>query len=394
MDNTDTPTDMKPHDDQFWATIRRDQFYLDPETTFLQGGSVGPSPKPVVDKVTESIKAFDSNPLKYQPLYHPMVREAREKLAAFIGTRPERIALVQNTTMGMSVPAQGLTWKAGGEILMSDQEYGAVNACWDYIAERYGLTVRRVEMPLEIRNKEQIIDTFKSGLNDKTQVMVFGHVYWSTGLAVPVKELIELGREAGVWVIVDGAHATSMVPLKLDEWNPHFYMSSLHKWTLAPKGTGFLFVSDDAQPHVEPLILGGNARPNKDADASQFDMMGTRDQTPFIGLGTALDFQAEIEWEQIRAYCQGLAGYLKERIRRFKGCRILTPTDPEMSGFITTFTIEGADIQKIRQELWDDEHIETSAFTIRDIPVFRISTHFYNSREDINRMIREIERRL
>ncbi|HCQ02723.1 MAG TPA: hypothetical protein DIT99_19465, partial [Candidatus Latescibacteria bacterium] len=160
------------------------------------------------------------------------------------------------------------------------------------------------------------------------------------------------------------------------------------------KGTGFLFVSDDAQPHVEPLILGGNARPNKDADASQFDMMGTRDQTPFIGLGPALDFQAEIGWEQIRAYCQGLAGYLKERIRRVQGCRILTPTDPEMSGFITTFTIEGADIQKIRQELWDDEHIETSAFTIKDIPVFRISTHFYNSREDINRMIREIERRL
>jgi isopenicillin-N epimerase len=394
MDDTDTPSDLQPHTDQFWAAIRRDQFYLDPDTTFLQGGSVGPSPKPVVDKVTESIKAFDSDPLKHQPLYGPMVSEAREKLAAFIGTRPERVALVQNTTMGMSVPAQGLTWKAGGEILMTDQEYGAVNACWDYIAERYGLTVRRVELPLEIRHKDQIIDTFKAGLNNKTQAMVFGHVYWSTGLATPVKELTELGRNQGAWVIVDGAHATSMVPLHLDDWNPHFYTSSLHKWTLAPKGTGFLYVSDDAQSHVEPLILGGNARPDAPQDASKFDMMGTRDQTPFIGLGTALDFQAEIGWEHIRTYCQGLAGYLKERIKRIRGGRVLTPTDPEMSGFITTFTIDGADLYKIRQELWDDEKIETSAFSVKDIPVFRISTHFYNSRDDIDRMIREIERRL
>lgn len=386
--------EIRPHDDQFWAAIRRDQFYLDPDTVFLQGGSVGPSPKPVVDRVTEAIRAFDSDPLKHQPLYGPMVQESREKLAAFTGTRPDRIALVQNTTMGMSVPAQGLTWKAGGEILMSDQEYGAVNACWDYIAERYGLTVRRIEMPLDIRNKEQIIEAFEGGLNDKTQAIIFGHVYWSTGLVTPVKELTALGRERGVWVIVDGAHATSMVPLHLDDWNPHFYMSSLHKWTLAPKGTGFLYISDDAQPHVEPLILGGNAWPNPEADASKYDMMGTRDQTPFIGLGTALDFQADIGWEQIRAYCQGLAGYLKERIKRIKGGRVLTPADPELSGFITTFTIEGADLQKIRQELWDDEHIETAAFGIKDIPVFRISTHFYNSREDIDKLVREIERRL
>jgi isopenicillin-N epimerase len=222
--------------------------------------------------------------------------------------------------------------------------------------------------------------------------MVFGHVYWSTGLVTPVKELTALGREHGAWVIVDGAHAVAMTPVRLDEWNPHFYTSSLHKWMLSAKGTGMLFVSDDAHEHVEPLILGASTRPNP--NASRFDMMGTRDQTPFIGLGAAIDFQNEIGWENIRRYVQGLTGYLKERIRRIPGAQIFTPIDPEMSGFLTTFTIEGADILKIRQELWDNEHIETTAFHLKDVPVFRISTHFYNSREDIDKLVSEIKKRL
>ena len=387
-DNDKTPTP----DDAFWKGIRRDQFYLDPEVTFLQGGSVGPSPKPVVDRVVEAIRAFDSDPLKHQPLYSPIVEESRAKLADFVGTRPERLALVQNTTMALSVFAQGVTWKVGGEILMSDQEYGAVNACFDYVARRHGMTVRRVHLPLEINDAQQIINVFKDGINQNTVAMVFGHVYWSTGLVTPVKELTDIGRDHGIWVVVDGAHAVSMVPLQLDKWNPHFYASSLHKWTLSPKGTGMLFVSDDAHDHVEPLILGSSAHPNP--NASRFDMMGTRDQTPFIGLGTALEFQNEIGWDHIRHYCRGLVNYMRERLTRIRGVRFLTPLDPELSGFITTFTIDGANIQQIRQELWDDEKIETVAFHVNDVPVFRISTHFYNSREEIDRLVRAIERRL
>lgn len=386
-------TEAIVNDHQFWAAIRRDQFLLNPDVTFLQGGSVGPSPRPVVDTVTEGIRAFDTDPLKHQGIYGPKVEEARQKLATFVGTAPERIALVQNTTMGMSVPARGLTYNAGDEILMSDQEYGSVNACWQYIAERHDMTIKKVELPLRIESKEQIVETFKAGFTDRTHVMVFSHVYCTTGLAAPIKELTELGRERGAWVIIDGAHAVGMVPLALDDVHPHFYGSSLHKWLLSAKGTGMLYVSEDAQNHVEPLILGGGSVwPNE--KASRFDMMGTRDQTPFLGLGAAIDFQNQIGWENIRAYCQGLAGYLKERIRRIKGVRLLTPADPEMSGFMTAFGIEGADLGKIRQELWDDEHIETTCTRVHDIMAFRISTHFYNNRQDIDRLISAIEKRL
>ena len=294
-----SPSDPLSADAQFWAAIRRDQFLLDPDVVFLQGGSVGPSPRPVVDTVTDSIRTFDSNPLKHQPLFWPIVEEAREKLAMFVGTSAKRLALVQNTTMAMSVPAKGLTWKEGGEILTTDQEYGAVRACWEYIADHHNMKIVRVELPLKIESAEQIVDTFNAGFTDRTRAVVFNHVYWSTGLVTPVKQLTELGRERGAWVIVDGAHAVGMVPLNLDDANPHFYCSSLHKWVLSAKGTGMLYVSEDAYDHTEPLILGRNVRPVA-SDASRYDMMGTRDQTPFMGLGAALDFQNEIGWESIR----------------------------------------------------------------------------------------------
>lgn len=390
MDNTETET--LSSDDQFWAEIRRNQFLLNPEVTFLQGGSVGPSPRPVVDKVTESIRAFESDPLHHQSVFHPLVQEAREKLAAFVGAHPDRIAFVQNTTMGMSVPAQGLTFKAGDEVLMTDQEYPAVSACWWYIAERYGMTVRTVELPLVIESPEQIVRAMASGITPNTRVMVVSHVYWTTGLAVPLTELVRLGRDHGLWVLIDGAHAVGMVPLRLDDAHPHCYISSCHKWLLSAKGTGMLYVSDDAQDHIRPLILGRNVYPNP--KASRFDMVGTRDMTPFLGLAAAIDFQMSIGWERIRAYCQGLAGYLKERVKRIKGARVLTPADPALSGFITTFTIDGADLPKLQQQLWNEARIETTCFRIRNIPVFRISTHFYNSRQDIDKLVSEIQKRL
>ena len=386
-------TDSVSDDAQFWAAIRRERFLLDPDVVFLQGGSVGPSPRPVVDTVTEGIRTFDSNPLKHQPLFWPIVEEARGKLASFVGTSVERLALVQNTTMAMSVPAQGLTWEEGGEILTTDQEYGAVRACWDYIAERYKMKIVKVKLPLEIESAEQIVDTFNAGFTDRTRAVVFGHVYWSTGLAMPIKQLTELGRERGAWVIVDGAHAVGMAPLNLDDVNPHFYCSSLHKWLLSAKGTGMLYVSEDADDQVEPLILGRNVNLEKNV-ASRYDMVGTRDQTPFMGLGAAIDFQNEIGWDRIRAYCLGLARYLKERIKHIKGARLLTPIDPELSGFITTFAIEGVDLGPIRRELWDDEKIETAAFGLGGMSVMRISTHFYNSLEDVDRMIEGIEERV
>ena len=378
-------------DAAYWANIRK-QFYLKDDITYLQGGSVGPSARPTIERVVDLLRAFESDPINNRGdnLMGPLLEEAREKLAAFVGAPPDRIALVTNTTMAMNIPAQGLTWEHGSEVLMSDQEYPAVKNLWDYIAERDGLTIIRVPLPIPPGSPEAIIAAFAAGITEKTRVVLFSHVYYTTGLVTPIKAITQLAHDSGAISIIDGAHAVGMAPVNLTDVGCDFYSSSLHKWLLAPKGVGMLYMDAKYQNKVRPLIIGHNM--GETDKASRYDLNGTRDLTAHAGLAAAIDFQLDIGWEsRIRPYCLGLARYLKEQtLERIRGSRLTIPLDPELSGFLTTFTIEGIDLGKVCQYLWDDYKIEVVAVTFSNIQAFRVSTHFYDSYEDLDRFINAV----
>ena len=129
----------------FWADIRR-QFYLEDGVTFLQGGSVGPSAKPVIEQVIDWLRQVEANPRYNQGgrLMGPLVESAREKVADFTGSSAKNMALVLNTTMGMNVPARGLPLQPGGEVLMSDQEYPSVQRMWEHMARTQHVLIRKV----------------------------------------------------------------------------------------------------------------------------------------------------------------------------------------------------------------------------------------------------------
>ena len=145
---TQTNHPISPEDAAYWAEIRK-QFYLMDDVTYLQGGTVGPSAKPVVERIIELMRDFEADPLhrRHGDLLGPMVEASREKLAHFVGTRPDRIALVLNTTMGMNIPGQGLIWERGSDVLLSDQEYPAVRALWEWLAKRDGLNLNYISLP-------------------------------------------------------------------------------------------------------------------------------------------------------------------------------------------------------------------------------------------------------
>ena len=132
----------------YWSDIRK-QFYLMDDVTYLQGGTVGPSARPVIERIIDLMREFEADPLhrRHGDLLRPLVERSREKLARFVGTTPDRIALVLNTTMGMNIPGQGLIWERGSDVLLSDQEYPAVRALWTWLAERDGLNLNYVPLP-------------------------------------------------------------------------------------------------------------------------------------------------------------------------------------------------------------------------------------------------------
>lgn len=370
----------------FWADIRK-QFYLRDGVTFLNGGSIGPSARPVIEKTVDLMRIMESDPLQYQrQIVAKAMNEAREKLGAFVGASPDRIAFVQNTTMGINIPAQGLPFKRGSEIVMSDQEYPAVQHLWRYIAKRNRMKLREFPLPTPPSNPQDIVDAYAEQMTDRAAVMVFSHVYYTTGLATDVKALSALAHRHGALAIIDGAHAVGMVPMVIEDIGCDFYASSCHKWLLAPKGVGMLYIAKKHQNKVLPLIKGYNTH---DTDsASRYDMTGTRDMTHHAGLGYAIDFQHEIGWDtRIRPYCNGLARYLKERVKEMPNGRLMVPESPEESGFLTSFTIDGVRMGELARILLEKYQIETALPHPNGIPSFRISTHFYNNHHDVDRLI-------
>ena len=372
----------------FWADIRR-QFYLEDGVTFLQGGSVGPSARPVIEQVIEWLRQVEMNPLYNQGgrLMGPHVEAAREKVARFTGASAKNVALVLNTTMGMNVPARGLPLQPGGEVLMSDQEYPSVQRMWEHMARTQHVLIRRFPLPTPPETQGEIVDAYAAHITPRTQVMVFSHVYCTTGLVAPVRELTTLAHDHGAVAVVDGAHAVGMVPVDIEAYGCDFYASSTHKWLLAPKGTGIVYVADPYLSTLPAPILGYNTAPY--SHASRFDVTGTHDMTHFAGLGAAIDYQLGIGWEErIRPYCLGLARYLRDLVLdEIEGARMTGPPGPLMSGFLTSFAIDGCNLHKIVQLMWEEYRIQIAATHAGDHSVFRISTHFYDSYEDIDRFI-------
>ncbi len=375
----------------YWAETRK-QFYLMDEITYLQGGTVGPSAKPIVEQINKLMCDYEADPLhrRHGDLLGPLVEVSREKLANFVGTTPDRIALVLNTTMGMNIPAQGLVWDSGCEVLLSDQEYPAVRALWDWVAKRDGLRLKYISLPTMPSSPNDIVKAYQRGFTDRTQVVIFSHVYFTTGLVAPISDLTQLTHAHGAVAMVDGAHAVGMVPLNLSEVGCDFYSSSSHKWLLAPKGVGFLYMDAKYQNQIRPLIIGHNMKETD--EASRYDVNGTRDLTHHACLGDAIDYQLDIGWEtRIRPFCLGLARYMKaQAVERIRGARLTIPMDESMSGFISSFSIDGIDLPKVCQYLWSDYKIEMVSNQTNGIPCFRVSTHFYNSYDDIDKFINAV----
>ena len=370
----------------YWADIRS-QFLLQDGIAYLNGGIFGPCARVVVDRIAElsEILNADVGTHMVQTL-GPLNETTREKLAAFVGAHPNRIALVLNTTMGMNLVAQGLTFEPGGEILMSDHEYPSMEALWNYVAERDGLTVRKIELPILAESKQEIVDAFAAGMNERTHLITFCHVYFFTGLVTPARELCHLARENGALSMVDGAHAIGTVDLNLSEMGCDFYINSCHKWLLGPKGTGMVYIDQAHQNKLRPLFIVDDLSPTP--RASQYDIQGTRDQTHFAALGTAIDFFNGIGWpEKVHSYVYGLSRYMKESLLEVEGVHLTVPMSSETSGFMTSLVIDGVDPPKLSQCLWDDYQIQNSATQINDARYLRVSVHFFNTYDEVDRLI-------
>src|SRR4051812_48752330 len=307
-----------------WGAARR-RVILDPTVTMLNTGSFGPLPEPVFDRATELRRRLAAGPTDFFVRQAPpLLWEARERTAAFLGTTPRRLVFTTNVSAAINLVASGLRLNAPGEILMSDHEYGAMIWCWERAAQRQGLTIRTFPLPARPTDPGEIVDAAVRTMTPHTRLLFFSHVVSATGLVLPAKELCAEARRRGVLTVVDGAHAPAMIPLAVDDIGADYYTGNGHKWLLASMGTGFLVIGRGREDSLEPLHVSWGYKPDPggpdDPDVygstprtRYLEFEATRDVCPWLAVPEAIGFQAELGWDAVRRRHAELAAYTRDR---------------------------------------------------------------------------------
>ncbi|HLW64218.1 MAG TPA: aminotransferase class V-fold PLP-dependent enzyme [Gemmataceae bacterium] len=390
--------------DPFWQQARS-AMLLDPNVCNLNTGSFGPLPRCVFERVTEFRKQLAAEPTDFiVRRLPPLLWQAREALARYIGGRPERLVFTANVSVAINIVASSLQLAAPGEILLTDHEYGAMHWCWERAAIRQGLTLRTFPLPVMANSPEEIVRAFAAAMTERTRLLFFSHVLSPTGLVLPAKEICAEARRRGIMTVVDGAHAPAMIPLNVEEIHADFYCANGHKWLLAPIGTGFLYFLPEAIERIEPMqVSWGWHYERKNVDAADeygstprtraLEFEGTRDFCPWLAVPEAIEFQAKLGWDKIRNRIEELVQYTRQRLTGLCGLELATPALPLLHGSMTAFRIADKvkrEWSELRQEFWQ-RGIEIPIVIRPDYLLLRVSTHFYNTHEEIDRLAAAVE---
>lgn len=373
------------NEESYWAEIRK-QFLIPADEVYLNNGTVGSSPAPVLRAIfqayDETEKMDQHNPEDYPIWGYGVWDEFRDPLAEFVGCTRDEIAILRNSTEANSYIANGLDFKEGDEVLMTDQEHPGGENGFQLRAKRHGIVVKKVKLPVPVPNAAAVLNLFNDAITPRTRLIFFSHITTVTGVVLPVKEIAALARSKGILSAVDGAHVCGMMKLNVHELGCDMYSSSPHKWLQAPKGTGLLYLREEVQDRLwNTIVTEGWDEPK--LKAARFQQIGSSNVPMLHGLRAAIQFANEIGMERIERRHRQSADYvLKEMLKR--GAESWTSPDPELRCAIASVNIPPFQIRELEMWMWKEKKIRIRGGVPSKI---RLSTPYYLSRKDIDRYL-------
>jgi isopenicillin-N epimerase len=371
------------------AELRR-EFLLDPEIAFLNHGSFGACPRPVFERYQAWQRELEREPVDFlDRRLTGLVDTARAALAAYVGCSPRDLAFVQNATTGVNLAARALELGPGDDVLATDLEYGACDLAWEWVCRRAGARYVRAPVPLPIRDPHEVVEALFASASERTTALFVSHVTSTTGLVLPVDEIVGRARALGLVTVVDGAHAPAQVPLDLDALGADFYAGNAHKWLCAPKGAGFLHVRPGHRHRVDAAVVGWGYREGG-TFAERIEGQGTRDPAAWLTVPDAIAFQAERCWDEVRDRCRRLAREARRELCDLLGTEPLAPESMLAQMASVRLPRPAPDLS---ERLFTHHRVE--------IPVadeagtlLRLSVGAYTTREDVDRLLAALVREL
>lgn len=372
------------------AELRR-FFLLDPEVAFLNHGSFGACPLPVLEAYWDWHRRIEVEPVRFfRDQFEDSMAHARARLAAYVGCPRDDLVFVPNATTAVNTVARSLPLSAGDEILTTNHEYGACDRAWQFICRRTGASYRPAELPEPAGPPAELVDAIWSQVTERTKVLFLSHITSPSALLLPVAELCALARQAGILTFVDGAHGPGQVPLHLAALGCDFYTGNCHKWLCAPKGSAFLYSRPEVQHLVEPLVVswGGTYRePGPSRYVDELEYGGTRDYAACLAVPAALDFLAAHDWASVSRTCVRLLRAGIERLLELPGVRPVLDGPTRIELQMAAVRVPFPSGRMLARRLADGYAVEVGAQNWQGESLLRLSVQGYNGWQDVERAV-------
>ncbi len=383
-------------------TALKSQFMLDPEITFLNHGSYGACPKPVFKAYQQYQRDLETHPVRFmQEKVYELLERSREALGDYINCHKEDVIFVHNPTHAVAHVIHNLDLQSGDEVLSTNLEYGSCDRMWVYDAEQRGYKYIQAEITLPVVDTDTFCKEFWNHASKNTRYIFISQITSSTGMILPIPEIMAEAKARGIGTIIDGAHVPAHIPLNIRELDPDYYTGALHKWLCCPKGNSFLYVKRKLQDGIQPMVKSWGWGEEYDAfkDSTQlpgesrfinvFQWQGTRDMSAFFTVPEAIKFQADYDWDDVRQRSMDTVRSIRDEVTAMTGLPKICPDD--WLGQMATILFPSDNAVAFKETLYHDHGIEMPTMAPDGQSGFRVSINGYNTDADVDYLLKTLK---
>jgi selenocysteine lyase/cysteine desulfurase len=375
-------------DENYWREIQQ-AFTLDRTIINLNNGGCSPSPRVVHEALKRYLDISNQSPVYHMwQILEPNIESVRRRLAVAFGCDPEEMAITRNASEALQIAQLGIDLKAGDEVITTNQDYGRMLDTWQQRVRRDGITLTQVSFPVPPKSMDVLAERLLSAITPATKVLHFCHITNLTGQIFPVKRIADEARRRGIKTVVDGAHAFAHFPFKASDLGCDYYGTSLHKWLLAPIGTGFLYVRRENIASLWPLTPAALSRAD---NIRKFEEIGTHPAANHNAIAEALTFHEGIGAERKAARLRYLRDRWASKLTRSSTFRIHTNLDPAHSCAIGNVQVVGVPTGKVVAQLWEKWRIIATPITHAEYEGLRVTPNVYTTLEEVDTFIGAME---
>lgn len=368
----------------------KDLFYLNPEITFLNFGSFGACPKPIIEDQRKWQMEMERDPVQFIAVRSlEYLQNSRKALADYIHCNANDLVFTPNPSYAMNIIAKSFALKAGDEILSTNLEYGAMDRTWNYYCRKSGAKFIRNVVSLPVVSKEQFIEEFWKGFSENTKAIFISHITSSTALKLPVHEICAEAKRRGLLTIVDGAHVPGHIPLDLSTLEADIYTGACHKWMMTPKGSSFLYVRKELQDQFDPLVISWGYESEAPSESQFIDyhqMQGTRDFTAFLTIPKSIEFMKTYDWPTVAQGCTELAHKNYGKFCELLRTEPLCPVNTDFLGQMCSIPVSTKKPLELKSILFNKYKIEIPVMVHEKYTFLRYSIQAFNDQKDLDKL--------